>query len=117
MQFISLLCGSLSKYMPLLIVNPLTVLSDLPVTLSSLLLDDNNWGVVAKSVASLMWTSSKRIYDWVGNGNDFSSQQTLDESEKDMGVFLLKVTHHTCVALKDHLTLEQRLILANMTMP
>ncbi|GJR02143.1 protein RST1 isoform X1 [Tanacetum coccineum] len=113
-QFISLLSGSFSKYMPLLTVNPHTVLSDLPVTLSSLLLDDNNWGLVAESVVLIMWTSTKRIYDWVTNANDFSIRGSVDESEKDMGKFLLKVMHHTCVALKDRLPPEQRLVLANM---
>lgn len=113
-QFISLLSGSFSKYMPFLTVNPHTVLSDLPVTLSSLLLDDSNWGLVAESVVLIMWTSTKRIYDWVTNANDFSSHGSVDESEKDMGKFLLKVMHHTCVALKDHLPPEQRLMLANM---
>ncbi|XP_076925841.1 protein RST1-like [Bidens hawaiensis] len=117
MQFISLLCGSLSKYMPLLILKPNTVLSDLPVTLTSLLLDDNNWAVVADSVVSLIWTSTKRIYEFVTNAIDFSSQGSLDESEKDTSVFLLKVMHHTCVAFKDHLPPEQRLMLANMTVP
>ena len=62
-QFISLLSGSFSKYMPFLTVNPHSVLSDLPVTLSSLLLDDSNWGLVAESVVLIMWTSTKRIYD------------------------------------------------------
>ncbi|KAJ0711363.1 hypothetical protein HanOQP8_Chr09g0323011 [Helianthus annuus] len=117
MQFIGLLCGSWSKYMPLLIVNPHIVLSDLPVTLTSLLLDDTNWAVVADSVVSLMWTSTKRIYDYVTNTNDFSTQGSLDDSEKDTGVFLLKVMHHTCVAFKDHLSPEERLMLANLTVP
>lgn len=117
MQFIGLLCGSSSKYMPLLIVNPHTVLSDLPVTLTSLLLDDGNWGVVAEPVVSLMWTSTNRVHDWVTNVNVFSSQQSLDESDKDMAVFLLKVMHHTCVALKDHLPPEKQLLLANMILP
>lgn len=116
-QFISLLCGSLSKYMPLLIVNPHTVLSDLSVTIASLLLDNSSWGVVSESVASLMWTSTKRVYDWVSNGKVASTQQSLDDSEKEMGAFLLKVMHHTCVALKDHLSPEQLLMLANMTVP
>ncbi|KAD2393676.1 hypothetical protein E3N88_40653 [Mikania micrantha] len=114
MQFIGLLCGSLSKYMPLLIINPDTVLSDLPVTLTSLLLEDSGWAVVSDSVISLMWTSTKRVYDYA---NGISSQESIDESEKDMVVFLLKVMHHTCVAFKDHLPPEQRLMLANMTVP
>ncbi|KAK9067315.1 hypothetical protein SSX86_014641 [Deinandra increscens subsp. villosa] len=117
MQFISLLSGSLSKYMPLLIVNPHIVLSDLPVTLTSLLLDDSSWAVVTDSVVSLMWTSTKRIYDYVTNPHDFSSQGSLDESEKDTSAFLLKVMHHTCVAFKEHLLPEQQLMLANMIVP
>lgn len=111
MQFMGLLCGCISRFMPLLIVNPRTVLSDLPVTLTCLLLDDTNWAIVAEPVVSLMWTSTKRIYDWVTNANHVS----LHESETDMGEFLLKVMHHTCVALKEHLSPEQRLLLANMT--
>lgn len=102
MQFMGLLCGSVSKYMPLLIVDPHTVLTDLPLTLTSLLLDDSNWGVVAEPVVLLMWTLTNRIYDSV---ND------------DVDVFLLKVMHHTCVALKHHLPPEKRLLLANMTVP
>nr|XP_043615297.1 protein RST1 [Erigeron canadensis] len=116
-QFIGLLCGSMSKYMPLLTVNPRTVLSDLPVTLTSLLLDNSPWGIVAESVASIMWTSTKRIYSWVSNEADFSTQQSIDEPDRERGVFLLKVMHQTCVALQDHLSPEQQLMLANMTIP
>ncbi|KAL4581590.1 hypothetical protein LXL04_006113 [Taraxacum kok-saghyz] len=107
MQFIGLLCGSVSKYMPLLIINPHTILSDLPLTLTSLLLHDDNWRVVAGPVVSLMWTLTNRIYDSVTNGND----------DVDTNVFLLKVMHSVCVALKKHLTPENRLMLANMTVP
>ncbi|XP_023735166.1 protein RST1 isoform X1 [Lactuca sativa] len=111
MQFMGLLCGSVSKYMPLLIVNPHTVLSDLPLTLTSLLLHDDddggNWGVVAEPLVLLMWTLTNRIYDsWVTNAN----ANTND-------VFLLKLTHHTCVALKHHLPPDKQLLLANMTVP
>ncbi|XP_071712037.1 protein RST1 [Rutidosis leptorrhynchoides] len=114
LQFISLLCGSFSKYMPLLIVNPHTVLSDLSLTITSLISDNSNWGLVSESIASLMLTSANRIYDWVSNGKVSSSQQSVDESEKEMGAYMLKVMHHTCVALKTHLSPEQRLMLANM---
>ncbi|CAH1420627.1 unnamed protein product [Lactuca virosa] len=111
MQFMGLLCGSVSKYMPLLIVNPHTVLSDLPLTLTSLLLHDDddagNWGVVAEPLVLLMWTLTNRIYDsWVTNANENAND-----------VFLLKVMHHTCVALKDHLPPDKQLLLANMTVP
>ncbi|CAI9283307.1 unnamed protein product [Lactuca saligna] len=108
MQFMGLLCGSVSKYMPLLIVNPHTVLSDLPLTLTSLLLHDDdggNWGVVAEPLVLLMWTLTNRIYDsWVTNANAND-------------VFLLKLMHHTCVALKHHLPPDKQLLLANMTVP
>jgi hypothetical protein len=39
------------------------VLSDLPVTLTSLL-SDPSWDVVAESIVSNLWASVGRIYDW-----------------------------------------------------
>ena len=121
MQFLGLLCGSFSKYMPLLIVDRFTVLSDLPVTLTSLLLE-TSWGEVAESVVLYLWASMERIHDWVTRANDDSqpaakSHQSIDKSEEEMALFLLKVMHHTCVLLKDYLPLEKQLRLANMVFP
>ncbi|XAR51899.1 hypothetical protein NMG60_11006692 [Bertholletia excelsa] len=120
LRFVGLLSGSCSKYMPLLVVDQNIVLNDLPVTLSSLLLD-SSWGVVAESVVSYLWASTERIYDWamrVAHGDKSpSSQEPIDESENSVAVFLLHVMHHTCVSLKDYLPPEKQLRLANMAIP
>ncbi|KAA8530205.1 hypothetical protein F0562_004914 [Nyssa sinensis] len=119
LQFLGLLCGSFSKYMPLLIVSPLTVLSDLPVTLTSLL-SDTRWGVMAESVVSYLWVAMERIYDWatrIARGDDSPIQQPIDKSENDMAVFLIRVMHQACVYLKDYLPPEKQLRLANMVVP
>ncbi|KAK9271798.1 hypothetical protein L1049_002162 [Liquidambar formosana] len=116
LQFIGLLSGSCCKYMPLLIVDRFTVLSDLPVTLPSLLLEPN-WGVVAESVVSHIFASAERIYDWathIARGDYLPSLQPIDKSENDMAVFLMRVMHQTCVSLKNYLPLEKQLRLANM---
>lgn len=102
--------------MPLLTLDGLTVLSDLPVTLNSLL-TETSWEVIAESVVSSLWASTERIYSWVTQTapqENTSSSQPIDESERDMGSFLLKVMHQTCVSLKDYLPLEKQLKLANM---
>jgi len=102
--------------MPLLIVDQLTVLSDLPVTLTSLL-SDPSWDVVAESIVSNLWASVGRIYDWAAHkvhSDDTPGIQPIDESENDMAVFLLRVLHCACLSLKDHLPLEKQLKLADM---
>lgn len=118
LQFIGLLSGSCCKYMPLLIVDRLTVLSDLPVTLTSLLSEDPNWEGVRESVVSLLFSLTERVNDWVTrvvwSGDDVPSLQPIDESENETADFLMRVTHHTCVSLKDYLPLEKQLRLANM---
>jgi hypothetical protein len=102
--------------MPLLILDRLTVLSDLPVTLTSLM-SNPSWEVVAESVISFLWVSTERIYNWATqkvHNDDTPGIQPIDESESDMAVFLLRVMHRACVSLKDHLPLEKQLRLANM---
>ncbi|CAK9161770.1 unnamed protein product [Ilex paraguariensis] len=119
LQFIGLLSGSCSKYMPFLIVDRLTVLSDLPVTLKSLL-SDSSWEVVAESVVLSLWTSTERIYEWamrIARGDDSPSPQPIDKSENDMAVFLLQVMHQACVSLKGYLPLEKQLKVANLVVP
>ncbi|KAG7985679.1 hypothetical protein I3843_03G038900 [Carya illinoinensis] len=118
-QFLGLLCGSCCKYMPLLIVDRHAVLSDLPVTLTSLM-SDSSWGVVAESVVSNLWASTERIYKWATRNvcsDDTADTQPIDESESYMAVFLLRVMHRTCGYLKDHLPLDKQLKLANMVIP
>lgn len=92
------------------------MLSDLPVTLPSLL-KEPSWEVVAESIVSNLWASTERIYHWVTNKvvfDDTPSTEPIDESENDMATFLLLVMHHTCVSLKEYLPLEKQLRLANM---
>ncbi|KAG2714612.1 hypothetical protein I3760_03G035700 [Carya illinoinensis] len=118
-QFLGLLCGSCCKYMPLLIVDRHAVLSDLPVTLTSLM-SDSSWDVVAESVVSNLWASTERIYKWATRNvcsDDTADTQPIDESESYMAVFLLRVMHRTCGYLKDHLPLDKQLKLANMVIP
>lgn len=103
--------------MPLLILDQLTVLSDLPVTLSSLL-SDSSWGGVAEFVVPSLFASTERIYNWaihIARCEDMPpDMQPIDKSENSMAVFLLRVMHCTCVSLKDYLPLEKQLKLANM---
>ncbi|XP_015879308.3 protein RST1 isoform X2 [Ziziphus jujuba] len=118
LKFLGLLSGSFCKYMPFLILDEHAVLSDLPVTLSSLL-SDSNWGVIAESVVSFFLVSTERIHNWVRHVSwcvDVPLMQPIDESEKDMAVFLLHVMHRTCVSLKDYLPLDKQLKLANMVL-
>nr|XP_011468296.1 PREDICTED: protein RST1 isoform X3 [Fragaria vesca subsp. vesca] len=117
LKFLGLLSGSWSKYMPLLILDQQSVLSDLPVTLSSLL-SHSSWGAVVESVMSSLFASTERIYNWtthVAPGKDMPpDMQPIDESENPMAGFLLCVMHSTCVTLKDYLSLEKQLKLSNM---
>ncbi|KAJ8775089.1 hypothetical protein K2173_020093 [Erythroxylum novogranatense] len=116
LQFVGLLSGSCCKYMPLLTLDQLTVLSDLPITLTSLL-SDPNWQHVAESIVSNLCASTERIYSWVsGTGflDDTLSTQPIDETEREMAAFLLQVMHQACVTLKEHLPLEKQLRLADM---
>lgn len=49
--------------MPLLILDSLTVFSDLPVTLTSPM-SDPSWEVVAEFIVSNLLVSTERIYNW-----------------------------------------------------
>lgn len=116
LQFLGLLAGSRSKYMPLLILDRHAVLSDLPVTLSSLLAEPG-WRDIAESVASNLWASTERIYNWekhITRDEDTTEMQPIDESENEMAGFVLRVVHRTCLSLKDYLPLEKQLKLASM---
>ncbi|OVA20781.1 protein of unknown function DUF3730 [Macleaya cordata] len=124
LQFIGLLSSSCCEYMPLLIMDRVTVLSDLPVTLPSLL-SHSSWKVVAEPVVLNLWTSTQRVYDWAkclatsAGVNDTLSQQQhpIDGSESAIAVFLTRLLHQTCVTLKDYLPLDKQLRLTNMVVP
>ncbi|KAB2610199.1 protein RST1-like [Pyrus ussuriensis x Pyrus communis] len=117
LQFLGLLSGSWSKYLPLLILDQHAVLSDLPVTLSSLL-SDVSWGGLEELILPSLFASTERIYNWtthIARGEDIPpDMQAIDKSESSMAVFLLTVMHSTCASLKHYLPLEKQLLLANM---
>jgi len=116
LQFLGLLSAACCKYMPFMIVDQQTVVNDLPVTLVSLLADQN-WNVVAETVVSHLFSSTERIYNWaaqVADGSHIPGSQPIDESENQMALFLLKVMHHTCVLLKSYLPLDKQLRLSSM---
>nr|GMC62090.1 protein RST1 isoform X1 [Ipomoea batatas] len=116
LQFIGLLCGSCCRYMPVLVVDQMTVLSDLPVTLTSLL-SDSNWAVVAESVVSHLWSLTLRVYNLAKHtADDYPPNQLpIDSSEYDKAAFLFQVLHHSCISLKNYLPPEKLLQLANIT--
>lgn len=102
--------------MPILVADKLSVLSDLPTTVSSLLLG-TGWGIVAESVASCVWKATERIHDWarhVEHGDYLPGSQPIDTTENDMAAFLLQVMHQTCISLKEYLPMDKQLRLANM---
>ncbi|KAL5152789.1 Protein RST1 [Glycine soja] len=116
LQFLGLLSAACCKYMPFMIVDQQMVLNDLPVTLVSLLADQN-WNAVAETVVSHFFSSTERIYDWsvqIADGSYIPDSQPIDGSENHMAVFLLQVMHHTCVLLKSYLPLDKQLRLASM---
>ncbi|CAH9123168.1 unnamed protein product [Cuscuta epithymum] len=117
LRFIGLLSGSCCKYMPLLVVDQMAVLRDLPVTLTSLL-SDSKWAVVTESVVSHMWSLTIRYYECTKHSADCGdhsvNQQSIDSSEHGMAGFLFQVLHHSCVSLKEYLSPEEQLQLSCM---
>lgn len=111
--------------MPLLTIDPVTVLSDLPITLPSLL-SNSSWKVIAESVVLNLWASTQRVYDWgkclATNAGDNEvtlrqpQQHPIDTSENGNAIFLARLLHETCVSLKDYLPLDKQLRLANMVL-
>ncbi|CAN1347183.1 Protein RST1 [Linum perenne] len=110
LRFVGLLSGICCKYMPLLTFNTTMVLSDLPVTLTTLL-KEPSWEAIAASISNSLCASTERVYEWVMSGY---RSPPIDESEKENGRFLLCTMRSTCIYLKDHLPLEKQLLLANM---
>lgn len=116
MQFIGLLSGSCCKYMPLLILDRFSVLSDLPVTLSTLLTDPS-WTVIAEHFTVTLLASTERLYHWVTQpscGEGTHTLQGIDKSENSLAPSLLQVMHDACTSLRNYLPLEKQIALANM---
>lgn len=102
--------------MPLLIVDRVTVLNDLPVTLPSLL-SDSSWNSIAESLVQNLWASTERIYAWamqLANNDSSLGPESIDSSESCRSGLLARVMLNTCVSLKDYLSFEQQSRLANM---
>ncbi|MCL7043378.1 hypothetical protein MKW94_013584 [Papaver nudicaule] len=122
-HFIGLVASSFCKYMPLLMMDPVTVLSDLPITLPSLL-SNSSWKVVAESVVLNLWALTQRVYDWAkclatnAGDNEVTlrqpQQHPVDKSGNDNAIFLTRVLHEACVSLKEYLPLDKQLKLAHM---
>lgn len=119
LKFLGLLAGSCCKYMPFLVLDQVTVLNDLPVTLPSLL-SEGNWLVIAESVVLNLWRSTERIFDWIKTLHSASESAfgpySIDDSENSGGVFLACVMHRTCTSLKDYLPFEKQMKLTNMVL-
>ncbi|XP_072999773.1 protein RST1 isoform X2 [Typha latifolia] len=119
LRFVGLLSGGCCIYMPLLVIDPTTVLSHLPVTLPSLL-SDSMWSTVMNSLADKLWLSTNRICTWAKNlkyGDGFVSQDHIHGSEADMSLLLARIMHQACISLKDFLSFEKQLRLANFAVP
>jgi len=92
LRFVGLLCGSCCIYMPLLVVNSINVLSDLPVTLPSFLstsVSDD----FRNSVADRLWLLTTNIYTWaeeLAHGHSQPGHDHIHRSEAEIATFLAK---------------------------
>ncbi|XP_020405686.1 protein RST1 isoform X4 [Zea mays] len=114
--FVGLLCGSCCIYMPLLLVNSINVLSDLPVTLpaflSTIVSDD-----FRNSVADRLWLLTTDIYTWaeqLAHGHDQPGHDRIHRSETEIATFLANILLSTCITVEDYLSVDKRLKLANL---
>lgn len=120
-SFVGLISGSCCKYMPFLIVDPEIVLADLPVTLRSLL-SSNSWSSIAESVANKLWLSTERICTQAvmlsgGTNTEIPNLGFANETNTEASVCLARTMFKTCLSLKDYLSLDKRLKLANLQLP
>lgn len=116
LRFVGLLCGSCCVYMPLLIVNPTSVLSDLPVTLPSFL-SSSIWDDLRNSAAEKLWLLTTRIYTWaeqLTRGEGLPCHDHIHGSEAENATFLANMLLSTCIAVEDHLAVDKQLKLANL---
>ncbi|WOL02957.1 protein RST1 isoform X1 [Canna indica] len=118
LYFVGLLSSGCCMYMPLLIADPTSVLSDLPVTLPSLM-SINAWNTIAGTLVDKLWICTERICKWVKHlaiaGSEASTKTYhIDASEACLSVFLARVLHGTCLSLKEFLPFDKQLGLANL---
>lgn len=102
--------------MPLLMLDQVTILADLPLSLNSLL-SEPGWEFLAESITSSLWMLAERVRNWamhLKHGESSSNIQPIDESENAIVDLLVSVTQHLCVFLKNYLSLDKQLRLASM---
>lgn len=102
--------------MPLLILDPLAVLSDLPVTLPALL-EDRSWCVILQDLVPKLLMSTERLCSFAWNLQDKDDHAVvLENMEEDEAILLLlpSVMHKTCISLKRYMSFEEQLKLANI---
>lgn len=115
LRFLGLLTGSWSPYAACLILDPMSVLQDLPFTFSSIFLDIS-WSSVLGLVVQKLLSLIDRICNWQSSlqkGECIASIDYIDRDEKKVCSFLLHILHQTCIALKDHLSFDVQFKLAN----
>ncbi|KAJ3694479.1 hypothetical protein LUZ60_009959 [Juncus effusus] len=110
LKFVGLLSGFCSELMPVLIVNQTTVLLDLPITLSSLL-SDPNWSSVRVTIAEKVWSIANRVRSLAEH---LMPGPGLEEKEAELVFYLASVMHQTCVLLKEYLSFDKQIKLANL---
>ncbi|KAJ8476053.1 hypothetical protein OPV22_019780 [Ensete ventricosum] len=116
LRFVGLLSSRWCMYMPLLTIDPTTILSDLPVTLPSLL-SDSSWSIIAGPLVDKLWVCTMRICAWAERLSIASGSPTLDQidaSEASLSIFLAHVMHETCLSVKQFLPFEKQLKLATL---
>ncbi|XP_042456938.1 protein RST1-like [Zingiber officinale] len=117
LRFVGLISSICCTYMPLLIIDPTAVLSDLPVTLPSLL-SDSSWSSITAPVADKLWISTERICVWAehigDSGGVLAQKNHIDASEINSSVLLSRIMFETCLALKEFLPFEKQLKLVNL---
>lgn len=121
LRFLGLLCGNWCRYMPILTFEDNAVLSDLPMTLSSFLLDNESRVKDTEDPIILaLWRLTERIYSWresIASGETAGGQQSINRSENEEATFLLRIVYEACVAVRKFMSLEMQLKLANMLLP
>ncbi|CAN6446135.1 unnamed protein product [Victoria cruziana] len=117
LQFLGLLSSCWSEYAPILVLNPISVLSNLPAILPSLL-SSPTWNSMAAAVAEQIWASAERLHNLVAmskqKGDDAPNLGDAWIGKNGVDSFLVQVLYETCFNLRVYLPFEKQLKLANM---
>ncbi|KAF3786721.1 RST1 protein [Nymphaea thermarum] len=117
LQFLGLLSSCWSEYAPILVLNPISVLSNLPATLPSLL-SSPTWNSMAAAIVEQLWASTERLHNLVAmskhKGDDAYNPGDTRIGKNGNDSFLVQVLHETCFNLRVYLPFEKQLKLAKM---